>query len=50
MFKIAAPLLATALLTPLLAFGDTLELPRQANGDGVANPLPAESPDPDEAN
>lgn len=30
MFKIAAPLLATALLTPLLAFGDTLELSRQA--------------------
>lgn len=30
MFKIVAPLLATALLMPLLAFGDTLELPRAA--------------------
>lgn len=30
MFKIVAPLMATALLMPLLAFGDTLELPREA--------------------
>ncbi|SFU34853.1 hypothetical protein [Halomonas korlensis] len=30
MFKIVAPLLATALLMPLLAFADTLELPREA--------------------
>lgn len=30
MFKIAATLLVTALLTPLQAFGDTLELPPQA--------------------
>lgn len=30
MFKIAAPLLVTALLMPLLAFGETLELPREA--------------------
>jgi hypothetical protein len=30
MFKIVAPLLVTASLMPLLAFGDTLELPREA--------------------
>ncbi|MBS9403974.1 hypothetical protein KG088_10065 [Halomonas sp. TRM85114] len=30
MFKIAAPILVTTLLTPLLGFADTLELPPQA--------------------